>query len=92
MLANLLHFFHRRRAAEEYDNAFVRSVEVRPPRGPRNRKSERVLVAGWILIALKCVAVAWSIRAYAIPVNPWWIIAPTLLAAGVCTWIYIRRV
>lgn len=91
MLANLLHFLHRRRTAEDYDDAFVQGVNVRGSREPRSRKSERVLIAGWILIGMKCAAVWWCIHAYAMPVNPWWIIAPTLLAAGVCTWLYLRR-
>ncbi len=91
MLANLLHFLHRRRTAEEYESAFVEGVEVRTPREKRSRKSERILIVGWVLIALKALLVWWAIRAYAMPLNPWWIIAPTLGAAGVCTWLYLRR-
>lgn len=91
MLANLLHFLTRRRAAEDYDQAFVKGVEVRRPRGPRSRRSERVLVVGWILIGVKCWASWWLIRRYGMPVDPWWIVAPTLMAAGVCTWLYLRR-
>lgn len=91
MLANLLHFLNRRRAAEDYDLAFVKGVEVqrRPP--PRSRKSERVLVVGWVLIGLKCWASWWAIERYAMPIDPWWVVLPTLLAAGVCTWVYLRR-
>lgn len=91
VLANLLHFLQRRRTAEDYDNAFVREVEIRRAREPRSRKSERILILGWILIGLKCAAVWWAIRAYSMPVNPWWIVVPTLMAAGVCTWLYVRR-
>lgn len=91
MLANLLHFLHRRRAAEDYDLAFVEAVDVRKPRVGRSRRSETVLWVGWTLIAFKSVTVWGLIRTYSMPVNPWWIIAPTVVAAAVCTWLYVRR-
>ncbi len=71
--------------------AFVREVQVEHPREPRSRRSELVLGLGWVLIVVKCLGLHWLCRAYAVPVNPWWVIAPTLLFAGVCTGLYLRR-
>ncbi len=91
MLANLLHFLNRRRAAEDYNHAFIKGVEVLRPQSARSRRSEAVLLAGWVLIAVKCWGVWWLIARYRMPVDPWWIIAPTVAAAAVCTWLYLRR-
>lgn len=91
MFANLLHFLNRRRTAEDYDLAFIRGVDVQRPPGARSRRSEMVLLAGWVLIVAKCWGVWWLIEKYQMPVDPWWIIAPTIGAAAVCTWLYLRR-
>ena len=72
------------------DHPFVREVRVtRPIR--RNRRSEVLLIVGWLLIALKCWATFWMVAHYRMPFNSWWIVAPTLGAAAICTWIYWRR-
>lgn len=75
------------RASEE---AFVREVTVVRPI-PRNRRSELLLVIGWFLIGIKCWVTFWAVDRYDMPINAWWIVAPTLVAAAVCTWIYRRR-
>lgn len=72
-------------------DAFVESVGPKVVPEPRSRRSEWVLAIGWILIAIKCLAVWWVIRAYAVPVHPGWVIFPTIGAAAVCTWLYWRR-
>ncbi len=74
----------------ESNGAFVTDVRVKRPVG-RSRRAERLLGWCWALIALKCVATFWVVRHYAMPFNPWWVVAPTLLAGAACTWIYLRR-
>ena len=91
MFAPLARFLHRAPDPAEADRAFVAEVHVRRTREPRSRRSEAVLAIGWVLILLKCVAVYWACSAYAVPVDPWWVIAPSLLFAAVCTWLYWRR-
>jgi len=89
MFANLLQLLHRRLSPDD-DRAFVRDVHVRR-RVPRNPRSEALLIGGWILIAFKSVAMFWLVDRYTMPFDAWWIVGPTLLAAAVCTWIYLRR-
>jgi hypothetical protein len=75
------------RAAED---PFVREIRIMRP-VPRSRRSEMLLLVGWLLIALKTWGTFWIVQRYQMPFNPWWIVAPTLAAAAVCTWIYWRR-
>ncbi|MEI6862172.1 MAG: hypothetical protein WCL04_07960, partial [Verrucomicrobiota bacterium] len=93
VLANFFSLFTRRSAAEDYHRAFV--AEVRPvvPRVRRSRRSERVLVLGWVLVGLKCWGVWRLVQAYhdRIPFGAWWINTPTLVAAALVTWVYLRR-
>lgn len=72
------------------DRAFVREVRI-PRRSGRNRASEALLAAGWLLILGKCAGTFWVVQRYAMPINAWWIVAPSLAAAAACTWIYLRR-
>ncbi|MCF3651018.1 hypothetical protein [Synoicihabitans lomoniglobus] len=89
MFANFLPFL-RRSPPPDSESAFVREVTV-TRHEPRSRRSEMLLLGGWILIALKCVGTFWMVRHYAMPFNPWWIVLPTLAAAVLCTWVYWRR-
>ncbi len=89
MFANFLELFTRK-PDDRYEHAFVKDVVVRPPPA-RSRSVERILLFGWILIAFKCAVVWWACRSYSVPVDPWWIIAPTLFMAALCTLIYWRR-
>jgi hypothetical protein len=91
MFANLIQLITGRRPHQDYDLAFVREVNVPAPREARSRRSEVLLAIGWVLIAAKWIAVSWLISRYHVPIHPAWIIAPTILFAGVCTAIYIRR-
>jgi hypothetical protein len=91
MFANLIQLITGRRPSQDYDLAFVREVSVPAAREARSRRSEVLLFIGWILIGCKCVAVAWLIKQYHVPVHPAWIIAPTVMFAGVCTSLYIWR-
>jgi hypothetical protein len=44
-----------------------------------------------VLIIIKCFATPWIIARWAIPVQPAWIIVPTLIFAVVATWIWVAR-
>ncbi len=61
------------------------------PRLPRNKRSERFILAGWVLVALKCWGVVWLVRHYHLPVGAWWINVPSLAAAVLVTMVYVRR-
>lgn len=89
MFANLLRLISRQPPAA-YNHAFVEEVRVRQPR-VRRRRTEAWLVLGGGLMAVKCWATFWLIQRYQIPLNGWWIAAPSLAAAAVCCWIYLRR-
>jgi hypothetical protein len=89
MFANLLGPGPRRNPLE-YERRFVESVHA-PDRAPRNRRTERLLVACWIVILLKCALVAWAVPRYHVPFSPLWVILPTLLLAGTVTALYIFR-
>lgn len=88
MFANLLQLITRRTPpAENYDLAFVETVSVRTSRLP-NPRVERLILAGWVLIAGKSWLVTWLIEKYHVPFDPLWVIAPTVLFALLCTGVY----
>jgi hypothetical protein len=89
MFANLVRLIHRR-PPEDYERGFVRSVHV-SEKSPRNRRVERLLGIGWIVIVLKSFAVVWLFDRYHVPVNPLWVIAPTIFFAALCTAVYLLR-
>ena len=45
----------------------------------------------WVLILLKSFAVVWLFDRYHVPVNPLWVIAPTVIFAALCTVVYLLR-
>ena len=61
------------------------------PTEPRSPRSERWIIAGWVLIALKCTAIWWLINAYHIPIHPMWLVGPTVLFGLLITFLYIWR-
>lgn len=77
-----------------YDRAFVRSVEIKEGEKPmpRSRLVERVLMIGWILIAIKWWVVTWAVAKYHIPIHPLWINIPTVIFGATCTLVYWLRV
>ena len=89
MFANLL-LRLRSLSPHVAENPFVRDVKVTRP-VPRNRRSELLILLGWGLIALKCWGTFWMVGHYHMPFNAWWIVAPSIVSAAVCTWIYWRR-
>ncbi len=70
--------------------AFVRPA---PSRGAiaRNAWAERLILAGWLAIAVKSLLVIWAVEHWAIPFHPYWINGPTFLMAAVVTAIYFGR-
>jgi hypothetical protein len=74
-----------------YEQAFVRSIAIEESM-PRSRRVERILVVGWILIAIKWWVVVWAVPKFHIPVHPLWINIPTVIFAATCTLVYWLRV
>jgi hypothetical protein len=89
MFANLLHLISRR-PPHTYENAFVERVTV-TEKSPRNRRVERLLIAGWALIAVKSILVVWAVHRWHVPFNPLWVIVPTVMFATLCTAVYLWR-
>jgi len=54
-------------------------------------RTGRVLLAGWLLIAGKCWLVTWLIGKYHVPLDPLWVVVPTVMFALLCTVVYYRR-
>lgn len=94
MFANLLQLITRRSPpaplAAAYDLAFVKEVSVREKTVP-NPRMERLILAGWVLIAGKCWLVTWLIERYRVPINPLWVVVPSVLFALLCTVVYFWR-
>lgn len=89
MFANLLELIIRK-PPQACEAVFVEKVVV-TRKTPRNRRVEQIIIAGWVLIALKSVLVIWAIHRWHVPFSPWWVIAPTVMLAALCTAIYIWR-
>ncbi|MET0263605.1 MAG: hypothetical protein ABW223_11945 [Rariglobus sp.] len=66
-------------------------MNIAPLRETRNRRSERWIVAGWLLIAVKSVAMWWLIKTYNVPIHPMWLIGPTVGFGLLATSLYIWR-
>ena len=75
------------RTGDRRDADFVEEVTVKEARRP-SRAVERLILAGWAIIIVKCFVVAWAIERFAIPVQPGWVIVPTLFMAAICTALY----
>ena len=94
LFANLLQLITRRTppapVADQYDLAFVKDISVRQKAAP-NPRMARLILCCWVLIAGKCWLVTWLIEKYRVPIDPMWVIAPTLLFALLCTGLYFLR-
>lgn len=86
MFANLLQFLSPR-DPDDFDHAFVTSVQVKRP-VPRNPRAERIILLCWGLIAVKHVAIIWAVQHYAVPFHQLWVNFPTFLLGLVATWAY----
>lgn len=78
------------RTGDERDEDFVEEVNVREKRQP-SRAVERLILVAWAIIVAKCFVVAWAIERFAIPVQPGWVVVPTLFMAAICTALYYWR-
>lgn len=47
------------------------------------------LAGAWVLILAKCVAVAWAIDHWSVPIHAAWVVVPTLLIAILATGIWL---
>jgi hypothetical protein len=89
MFSDLVRLINRR-ASADYEKGFVRDVRVRA-RTPRNPRVERLFAVCWVVIVAKSIAVVWLFDRYHVPVNPLWVIAPTIVFAALCTAVYVLR-
>jgi hypothetical protein len=89
VFANLLQLLHGRDPAD-FDRPFITAVQVKRPRAS-NPRVERFILAGWLLIAVKHVAVIWAVHHYAVPFHQLWVNFPTFLLGLVATWAYYVR-
>jgi hypothetical protein len=78
------------RSPDDYEGAFIQGVRVSDP-GVRSAWVERLILAGWLLIVVKCFVVIWVMDHWAVPFHPYWIIVPTILMAALGTAIYYWR-
>lgn len=86
MISELFRLITGRTGAED-DTDFVEEVTLREKRRP-SRSVERLILVAWVIIVAKCFVVAWAIERYAIPVQPGWVVVPTLFMAAICTALY----
>ena len=80
----------RARGGKDYAAGFVREVNVQSERA-RNPKFERLIAGFWVVIVLKCAAVWWIMVHYRVPINPLWVVVPTVIFAALCTAVYYWR-
>jgi hypothetical protein len=73
-----------------YEHAFVQSVRVAPRAAPDPHMG-RFLLACWLLIAAKHVAVIWAVAHYHVPFHQLWVNAPTWMLGALATGIYYLR-
>ncbi len=86
MFANLLQLITGRPPVD-YERSFVREVRVRRPY-PRNQRTEKLILAGWLFILAKSFLMIWLVDRYHVPINADWVIVPTVAFALVCTAAY----
>ena len=91
MFANLVQLISGRSPAPEaVREAFIQEVVVhRTPR--RSRRVELLILLGWVLIAVKHVAIIWACRQYPVPFHQLWVNFPTWLLGALATAVYYGR-
>jgi len=55
------------------------------------RRVRWIMAAAWVLILVKCVLISWVVERYHMPFNAAWIIAPTLVFAGLATVLWLTH-
>lgn len=69
---------------------FVTSVRVTDVSKPLRIKGKHLLLAVfWVLVAVKCVLADWAIGYWEIPFRSVFIWAPTVVAAVICTILFL---
>jgi hypothetical protein len=91
MFANLVQLISGRAPAPEaVREAFIEDIAVRHvPR--RSRRVEFIILAGWVLITVKHVAIIWACRHYPVPFHQLWVNFPTWLLGALATAVYYGR-
>ena len=89
MFANFLNLITRR-APAAYEYGFVREVRV-TGNEPRHARTEKIILACWVLICAKSWLMIWLVGRYHVPINADWVIVPTVIFAAVCTVVYYGR-
>lgn len=91
MFANLLRLITPRPVPGVDRLAFVEEVRVRDVER-RSSRVEWMILACWVLIAVKHVAIIWVCRQYPVPFHQLWINFPTWLLGLLATAVYFRRI
>ena len=91
MIPNLVQLLYGQPPPELEHRAFVEEVRVSDSERPSARV-ERLILACWILIAIKHVAVIWAVHRYHIPFHQLWVNAPTWMLGVLATGLYFWRV
>ncbi len=91
MFANLLRLITNRPPPELERHAFVEEVRVRDSER-RNPRVERLILACWILIAIKHVLIIWVCLRYPVPFHQLWVNFPTWLFGVLATGLYAWKV
>lgn len=50
-----------------------------------------LMTIAWLLIAVKCVWVWWAVNRWQMPFHPLWIVAPTIVFAGLATALWLAH-
>jgi hypothetical protein len=56
-----------------------------------SKKARWFMAVAWIVIAAKCVVVAWAMEHWRVPFNSAWIIAPTLVFAALASVLWLTH-
>ena len=79
--------FHTHQPVPNHERTFVEEAMV-PSAAQPDPRVERIILICWLLIAVKHVAVIWTVHHYQVPFHQLWVNAPTWLLATVATAIY----
>lgn len=90
MFANLVQLIIGRPAPEVDRHAFVTAVRVHEGER-RDPRVEALILACWILIAVKHVLIIWVCRHYPVPFHQLWVNFPTWLLGALATGVYFGR-
>lgn len=91
MFANLLQLITGRLPPDGLTrNLFIEEVRVHDSER-RSRRVEWIILACWVLIAVKHVAIIWACNRYPVPFHQLWVNLPTWLLGVLATGIYYAR-